>query len=65
MHKRRGVEREYSCNICAEVFRNIFSLHAHQRDVHQVGAVNGREQILQRFEQKEQEEAKESEHSQL
>ena len=38
MHERRGAEREYSCNICGEVFRNIFPLQAHQRDEHQVGA---------------------------
>ena len=38
MHERRGAEREYSCNICGEVFRNIFPLQAHQRDKHQVGA---------------------------
>ena len=37
MHERRGAEREYSCNICGEVFRNIFRLQAHQRNVHQVG----------------------------
>ena len=37
MHERRGAEREYSCNICGEVFRNIFPLQAHQRNVHQVG----------------------------
>ena len=34
MHERRGAEREYSCNICGEVF----PLQAHQRDKHQVGA---------------------------
>ena len=38
MHERRGAEREYTCNICGEVFRNIFPLQAHQRDKHQVGA---------------------------
>ena len=38
MHERRGAEREYLCNICGEVFRNIFPLQAHQRNVHQVGA---------------------------
>ena len=38
MHEKRGAEREYSCNICGEVFRNIFPLQAHQRNVHQVGA---------------------------
>ena len=38
MHERRGTEREYTCNICGEVFRNIFPFQAHQRDVHQVGS---------------------------
>ena len=38
MHERRGAEREYSCNICGEKFRNIFPLQAHQREMHQVGA---------------------------
>ena len=39
MHERRGAEREYSCNICGEVFRNIFPLQAHQRDKqHQLDA---------------------------
>ena len=38
MHERWGAEREYSCNICGELFRNIFQLQAHQRDIHQVGA---------------------------
>ena len=38
MHERWGAEREYSCNICGEVFQNIFPLQAHQRDKHQVGA---------------------------
>ena len=38
MHERRGAEREYSCNICGEVFRNIFPQQAHQRYKHQVGA---------------------------
>ncbi|CAB4040471.1 Zinc finger and SCAN domain-containing 22 [Paramuricea clavata] len=37
MHERRGAEREYTCNVCGEVFRNIFPLQAHQREVHQVG----------------------------
>ena len=37
MHERRAAEREYTCNICGEVFRNIFPLQAHQRDKHQVG----------------------------
>ena len=37
MHERRGAEREYLCNICGEVFKNIFPLQAHQRNVHQVG----------------------------
>ena len=37
MHERRAAEREYSCNICGEVFRNIFPLQAHQRNLHQVG----------------------------
>ena len=37
MHERRGAEREYLCNICGEVFRSIFPLQAHQRNVHQVG----------------------------
>ena len=37
MHEKRGAEPEYSCNICGEVFRNIFPLQAHQRNVHQVG----------------------------
>ena len=37
MHKRRGGEREYTCNVCGEVFRNIFPFQAHQRDVLQVG----------------------------
>jgi uncharacterized C2H2 Zn-finger protein len=37
MHERRGAEREYTCNVCGEVFRNIFPFQAHQRDVHQVG----------------------------
>ena len=36
MHGRRGAE--YSCNICGEVFGNIFPLRAHQRDEDQVGA---------------------------
>jgi hypothetical protein len=30
MHERRGTEREYTCNICGEVFRNIFPFQAHQ-----------------------------------
>ena len=38
MHEKRGAEREYTCNICGEVFRNIFLLQAHQRDKQQVGA---------------------------
>ena len=38
MHERRGAEREYLCDICGEVFRNIFPLQAHQQNVHQVGA---------------------------
>ncbi len=37
MHERRGAEREYTCNECGEVFRNIFPFQAHQRNVHQVG----------------------------
>ena len=37
MHERHGAEREYTCNVCGEVFRNIFPLQAHQHDVHQVG----------------------------
>ncbi|CAB4045474.1 zinc finger 569 isoform X2, partial [Paramuricea clavata] len=37
MHERRGAEREYTCNECGEVFRNIFPFQAHQRDVHQTG----------------------------
>ena len=37
MHDRRGAELEYTCNVCGEVFRNIFPLQAQQRDVHQVG----------------------------
>ena len=37
MRERRGAEREYLCNICGEVFRTIFPLQAHQRNVHQVG----------------------------
>ena len=37
MHEKRGAEREYTCNECGEVFRNIFPFQAHQRDVHQVG----------------------------
>ena len=40
MHERRGTEREYTCNVCGEVFRNIFPFQAHQRDVHQVGGGN-------------------------
>ena len=36
-HERRGAEREYTCNVCGEVFRNIFPFQAHQREVHQVG----------------------------
>ena len=43
MHEKRGAEREYSCNICGEVFRNIFPLQAHQRNVHQVGGGKRRE----------------------
>ena len=38
MHGIGEAEREYSCNICGEEFRNIFPLQAHQRDVQQVGA---------------------------
>ena len=38
MHEKRGAEREYTCNICGEVFQNIFPLQVHQRDIHQVGA---------------------------
>ncbi len=38
MHEKRVAEREYSCNICGEVFQNIFPLQAHQRDIDQVGA---------------------------
>ncbi len=37
MHERRGAEHEYTCNICGEVFQNIFPLQGHQRDIHQVG----------------------------
>ena len=37
VHNRRGTEREYKCNVCGEVFQNIFPFQAHQRDVHQVG----------------------------
>ena len=37
IHEQRGAEREYTCNICGEVFRNIFPFQAHQRRVHQVG----------------------------
>ena len=37
MHERWGAEREYLCNICGEVLRNIFPLLAHQQNVHQVG----------------------------
>ncbi|CAB4031103.1 Zinc finger 653 [Paramuricea clavata] len=37
MHERRGAEREYTCNVCSEVFHNIFPFQAHQRNVHQVG----------------------------
>ncbi|CAB4021097.1 Zinc finger and SCAN domain-containing 22, partial [Paramuricea clavata] len=37
MHEQRRAQREYTCNICGEVFRNIFPLQAHQHDVHQVG----------------------------
>ena len=37
MHERCGAEREYTCNVCGEVFRNIFPFQAHQRDVHQTG----------------------------
>ncbi|CAB4013582.1 Zinc finger and SCAN domain-containing 22 [Paramuricea clavata] len=40
MHERRGAEREYTCNICGELFQNIFPFQAHQRDVHEVGGVN-------------------------
>ena len=36
MHERRGAEREYTCNVCGEVFRNIFPFQAHQREVHPV-----------------------------
>jgi hypothetical protein len=34
MHERRGAEREYTCNVRGEVFRNIFPFQVHQRDVH-------------------------------
>ncbi|CAB3985404.1 Zinc finger and SCAN domain-containing 22 [Paramuricea clavata] len=37
MHEQRRAQREYTCNICGEVFRNISPLQAHQHDVHQVG----------------------------
>jgi hypothetical protein len=37
MYEQRGAQREYTCNICGKVFRNIFPSQAHQRDVHQVG----------------------------
>ncbi|CAB3993894.1 Zinc finger and SCAN domain-containing 22, partial [Paramuricea clavata] len=37
MHEQRRAQREYNCNICGEVFRNIFPFQAHQRDVHQTG----------------------------
>ncbi|CAB3979089.1 Zinc finger 271 (Zinc finger 7) (HZF7) (Zinc finger ZNFphex133) (Epstein-Barr virus-induced zinc finger, partial [Paramuricea clavata] len=37
MHERRGAEREYTCNVCGEVFRNIFPFQTHRREVHQVG----------------------------
>ncbi|CAB4000813.1 Zinc finger and SCAN domain-containing 22, partial [Paramuricea clavata] len=37
MHERRGAEREYTCNECGEVFRNILPFQAYQRDVHQTG----------------------------
>ena len=37
MHERRSAEREYSCNECGEVFRNIFPFQDHMRDFHQVG----------------------------
>jgi hypothetical protein len=38
MHEKRGAEREYTCNICDKVFRDIFPLQAHQRNVHKIVA---------------------------
>jgi hypothetical protein len=39
MHERRAAEREYTCNICGEVFRNMFPLQARQNAMYIRSAV--------------------------